>query len=75
MAMGLPIVSFAGSGHHLVDGETALLVKDGDVAGFANAIVRLLDDPALGKRLGKNAQKSVREKNDRDTAASFWNRC
>jgi glycosyltransferase involved in cell wall biosynthesis len=64
MAIGLPIVSFAGSGHHLVDGETALLVKDGDVAGFANAVVRLLDDPALAKRLGKNAQKSVREKNN-----------
>lgn len=64
MATGLPIVSFAGSGHHLVDGETALLVEDGDVAGFADAIVRLLDDPALAKRLGGNANTSVREKND-----------
>lgn len=64
MATGLPIVSFAGSGHHLVDGETALLVEDGDIAGFADAIVRLLDDPALARRLGGNARKFVREKND-----------
>ena len=64
MAMGLPIVSFVGSGHHLVDGQTALLVDDGDVAGFADAIVRLLDDPVLAKRIGSNAQTCVREKND-----------
>jgi glycosyltransferase involved in cell wall biosynthesis len=64
MAMGLPIVSFAGSGHHLVDGETALLVDDGDVAGFADAIVRLLEDRALARKIGRNAQRVVREKND-----------
>jgi glycosyltransferase involved in cell wall biosynthesis len=64
MAIGLPIVSFAGSGHHLVDGKTALLVKDGDIAGFADAILRLLDDPVLARRLGENAKRLVREKND-----------
>jgi glycosyltransferase involved in cell wall biosynthesis len=64
MAMGLPIVSFAGSGRHLVDGETALLVEDGDVRGFASAIIRLLEDPALPHRLGENAKRLVREKND-----------
>jgi glycosyltransferase involved in cell wall biosynthesis len=64
MAMGLPIVSFAGSGRHLVDGETALLVGDGDVPGFAQAIVRLLEHPTLAQRLGDNAKRLVREKND-----------
>jgi glycosyltransferase involved in cell wall biosynthesis len=64
MAMGLPIVSFAGSGRHLVDHETALLVEDGDINGFARAIVRLLKDPGLAHRLGDNSKKLVREKND-----------
>lgn len=64
MAMGLPIVSFAGSGRHLVNGETALLVDDGDVEGFAHAIVRLLEDPTLAHRLGGNAKRVVREAND-----------
>jgi glycosyltransferase involved in cell wall biosynthesis len=64
MAMGLPIVSFAGSGRHLVDGETALLAEDGDVRAFASAIIRLLEDRALLHRLGENANRLVREKND-----------
>jgi glycosyltransferase involved in cell wall biosynthesis len=63
MVMGLPIVSFVGSGRHLVDGETALLVEDGDIAGFAAAIGRLIDDPELARRLGSNASRLVRQKN------------
>jgi glycosyltransferase involved in cell wall biosynthesis len=61
--MGLPIVSFVGSGRHLMDGETALLVEDGDIAGFAAAIGRLIDDPELARRLGSNASRLVRQKN------------
>jgi glycosyltransferase involved in cell wall biosynthesis len=57
-------VSFAGSGRHLVDGETALLAEDGDVSGFASAIIRLLEDGALPHRIGANAKRLVREKND-----------
>jgi glycosyltransferase involved in cell wall biosynthesis len=64
MVMGLPIVSFAGSGRHLAHGETALLVEDGDVAGFARAIGRLISDPQLARRLGDNASRLVRQKND-----------
>jgi glycosyltransferase involved in cell wall biosynthesis len=64
MAMGLPIVSFAGSARHLVDGETALLADDGDIRGFARAIIRLLEDRALPHRIGANAKRLVREKND-----------
>jgi glycosyltransferase involved in cell wall biosynthesis len=63
MAVALPIVSFVGSGRHLVDGETALLVEDGDIEGFADAIVRLLEEPGLARRLGDQAQRVVREKN------------
>lgn len=60
MAAGLPIVSFRGSGRHLVDGDTALLAEDGDIEGFAAAIERILDDPALARRLGQAAQGHAR---------------
>lgn len=64
MATGLPIVSFAGSGRHLVNGESALLVEDGDIEAFADAVVRLLEDPELAGRIGENAKRLVRENND-----------
>jgi glycosyltransferase involved in cell wall biosynthesis len=60
MAAGLPIVSFATSGKHLIDGQTALLVSDGDIESFVAAIERLLDDPDLAARLGASAKALVR---------------
>ena len=62
LALGLPIVSFAGSGHHLSDGKNALLVQNGNITEFADAIVRLLDDDALAKTLSENGKSLVREK-------------
>ena len=46
MASGRPIVSFSGSAAPLTHGRNALLADDGDVAEFAQAILRLLDDRA-----------------------------
>jgi glycosyltransferase involved in cell wall biosynthesis len=68
MIMGLPLVSFAGSGRHLVDGDNALLVEDGNIAAFAAAIDRLIDDPDLAHRLGNNAKRHVQEKNNWETS-------
>ena len=62
LALGLPIVSFAGSGHHLSDGKNALLVQNGNITDFADAIVRLLDDDELAKTLSENGKSLVREK-------------
>ncbi|MDJ1008229.1 MAG: glycosyltransferase family 4 protein [Paracoccaceae bacterium] len=61
MAAGRPIVSFRSSGKNLRPGRDALVVADGDMAGFAEAIARLLDDPAKGAALGRAAQKQVFE--------------
>ena len=35
----------------LADGENALFVTPGDEAGIAAAIIRLIDNPALGRRI------------------------
>ena len=55
MAAGKPIVSFAGSAADLREEEVALLVEGGDPKAFAAAILDLLDDPDLCRRLGANA--------------------
>jgi len=60
MAAGKAVVSFAGSAKHLVGGEHGLVVEDRDVAAFARAVERLLDDPALAARLGQSGREMVR---------------
>lgn len=60
MAAGKPIVSFAGSAADLREGEVARLVEGADPSAFAAAILELLDDPDLCRRLGTNALAYVR---------------
>lgn len=59
MAAGRPIVSFAGSAKIIEHGHTALVVPDDDVNAFAEAILHLLQEPSLCRRLGGNAQGLV----------------
>ncbi len=59
MAAGRPIVSFDGSAALLEHDRTALLVADEDTDGFAQAILRILQQPQLGRRLGQAAQDEV----------------
>ena len=39
--------------------HNGILVEPGDVSGFADAIMRLLQDPTERKRLGSNARKQA----------------
>lgn len=58
-AFGLPIVATAVGGvpHMLCDGETSLLVPDGDAAAMAQAIRRLLNEPELAAKLSTNGRR------------------
>jgi glycosyltransferase involved in cell wall biosynthesis len=60
MAVGCPIVSFAGSAKFLRHEETGLIVPDDDTDAFADAILRLLSDRELAHNLGRNARVLVR---------------
>jgi glycosyltransferase involved in cell wall biosynthesis len=69
MAAGKCIVSSAGSAKVLHDGETGLIVPNGDVQAFAAAIVRLADEPALRETLGNAAREYVERNYSWDQAA------
>ncbi|MBV9927403.1 MAG: glycosyltransferase [Acidobacteria bacterium] len=62
-AAGLPVVStrHAGIPEVVVEGETGLLVDEGDVGGMARRMIRLLRDPAHAARLGEAGRRRVRE--------------
>ena len=62
LAAGVPVVA-EGVGEirqAIRHGETGWLVEPGDEAGFAAAVVRLLEDPALRDRLGQAAAQDIR---------------
>jgi glycosyltransferase involved in cell wall biosynthesis len=60
-AAGLPIVSFdckCGPKDVLTDGMDGILVREGDVDGLAEGILRLINDPQLRKKMGASAYKN-----------------
>lgn len=62
-AAGLPVVGtrHAGIPEIVLDGRTGLLVDEGDVAGLAASMDRLLGDEAIRARLGAAARERVLE--------------
>jgi phosphatidylinositol alpha-1,6-mannosyltransferase len=48
-----------GTADAVVDGQTGLLVDGGDAAAVAAAVTRLLDDPGLAARLGRQGRERV----------------
>jgi glycosyltransferase involved in cell wall biosynthesis len=61
-AFGVPAVSFdckCGPREIIKEGETGLLVPEGDVRGLAAALEKLMKDDALRKEMGLNAFRSA----------------
>jgi glycosyltransferase involved in cell wall biosynthesis len=59
MAAGRGIASFQSSAGPLEHERTGLVVPDGDTAGFASAMLRLLREPAMANALGEAARREV----------------
>lgn len=59
MAYGLPAVSFDLVETRVTGGDTLLYVPSGDINAFADAVERLIDDPALRVELGRRARERV----------------
>jgi glycosyltransferase involved in cell wall biosynthesis len=70
-ASGRPVVGFdvGGVGEVVVDGETGLLVGCGCLGEFVEALLRLLGDGLLRRRLGLAGRRFVCEKFTWDTCA------
>lgn len=63
LAAARPVVAFDVDGAREVcrDGETGFLVRAGDAAGVAAAVIRLLRDRALASKLGQQGRERVRQ--------------
>lgn len=62
MACGLPAVSFdfkCGPRDIIKEGENGLVVKDGDIDGLAKAMMTLMRDDELRRKMGENAMRVV----------------
>ena len=64
MAAGLPIVAskVGGIPEMIAGGENGLLIKPGDAKELAAAILRLSQDEEMAKKLGNEAERTVKEK-------------
>ena len=63
-AAGLPVVAMAVAGvpEVVTDGVTGILVADGDAAGIATAITRLLGNEGLRRHMSRAARAQVQAK-------------
>lgn len=59
MAAGKAIVACQSAAYPLTHEHNGLVVPDNDVEAFANALLRLLQDPKLRAELGHNARETV----------------
>ena len=60
---GLPVIAtrHAGIPEVVLDGETGVLVAEGDVDAMADAMLTLLEKPMLAQQFGQAGQKRARE--------------
>ena len=75
MAMGMPVVAtdcpIGGPRTVIRDGENGLLVPIGEEAALAKSLTRLIEDPALARRLGEEAAK-IRADASPDAVFAKW---
>ena len=58
---GLPVIAtrHAGIPDVVIEGETGLLVEEGDEEAMAMAMLRLINDPELAERFGRAGRQRV----------------
>ena len=74
MACGLPVVAFdfkCGPKDIIQDGKNGLLVSNGDIQGLADAMMTLMGNEALRKRMGEEARKVISTYSE-ETVMSQW---
>lgn len=76
-ACGLPVIGgrSGGTADAVIDGETGLLVDPHNVDEIAEAIIRLLTDRDLARRLGKNGRLRVEQELSWEKVGQKLERC
>ena len=71
MAAGLPVIAtpVGGIPDFLIDGETGVFCQPRDPQSIAQAVMRLVSNPELARRITENSSRLVREKYDWDLIA------
>jgi glycosyltransferase involved in cell wall biosynthesis len=72
MATGMPTVNLANPSCPITDGVDGFAAED--VAGLRERIVRLLDDPALARRIGEAGRETVKRLFPIDRFVASWER-
>lgn len=74
MAKGLPVVASRvdGLAEVVAHGETGLLVPPDDPAALAQAVVSLISDPKLARKMGERGRESVRERFSQERFEENW---
>ena len=72
MACGRPVVSSRGATSQdlLIDGYNAILVRSGNVDELGLAIVSLMNDGKLARKIGKNAKEHIEKFYSRDVSVN-----
>ncbi|WP_452225895.1 glycosyltransferase [Lacinutrix cladophorae] len=73
-AMGLPVVAFNSGGvpYTILDNETGFLVLEKDVTGYADGIIKLLDNPSLYAKMSNSSKKFASNNFSMDVLASIF---
>ncbi|MBD5786382.1 glycosyltransferase [Cellulosimicrobium terreum] len=77
-ALATPVVSYDcryGPAALIEDGVTGRLVAKGDRAALADAVVELLHDPELARRMGAVARQRVQDAHTSDVVLGAWEKC
>jgi len=64
MAAAKPVVAtnVGGTAEQVIDGETGFLISNGDSNALADAILALLKDKSLAKKMGEKGREKIKEK-------------
>ena len=76
MACGLPVVSFdcpCGPSSIISNGEDGLLVENGNISQFSDALVKMINDTEGRKLMARNAVQNVQRYNI-ENIAQYWKR-
>lgn len=70
---GKPAIAYDVEWHYelIKNGETGFLIKVGNIDAVADAIIELLNNPELGKRLGENARKLAMERHSLEASSKI----